>query len=234
MTTITEVYHAFADSVHRILNRDWRPATEGQANDFCSLAIAGESLRRKCEAYYEEEDGPQPYAFETLAIYDKFLANYTGETPAEHLEVDMNEVLAELTAYASIKPSERPKDDIDLSSGVLLLHELEQILMIAAACWRARRALEEQVVIKMSVDAWAHVRHLSPYLQDLSQYAEDYELMNGDDPYFISLYNFWKELADFAPSSLAMANMIRQLARRERIIEKVMKRWEERDKKDKP
>lgn len=223
MTTANDVYKAFADSVIRIMDdpeREWRKPGQGQVNDFCGLAIAGESLRRLCQGHFEEDDGPQPYAFETLDKYDQFLSKYEGETPTT-LEDDLESVLLDLRVYAGLSAAAK-RDEFAYSDACNHLEELEQILMLAVASWRARRALDEHVVLRMGNRAREAIFEMEERLTNLAEFAWRRELNYGSDPNFIGLYDFWDQLSWYAPSHLEIMSVVRDAARKERIIEKVM------------
>ena len=219
------VYDAFADSVNRIMegpDREWRKPGQGQMNDFVSLAVAGECLRRLCQAHLEEDDGPQPYAFETLEKYDTFLSKYQGEYPY-HVVDDFKEVLADLTRYG-----EQPREERDYEQGCQLLMELEQVLMIMVAGWRARRALDEQVVINCANQACTHIDSIANTLSDLYEFADDHESLNGSDPNFLNLYGFWENLADLAPSRRRFEQAVREAIKKEKRIEDAVARLDKK------
>lgn len=222
MITRTDIYNAFADSVLRIMEdpeRPWRKPGEGQANDFCALGVAGENLRRLIEGHFEEDDGRiPPRAVETLEKYDRFLSKYEGDVPTS-LEDDLESILLDLRAYAKLTGQDR-KDCYE--QACCWLDEMEQVLMIAAAAWRGRRAIDESVVLRMGNRACEAISEIEVEIRDLADFAWDREMPFGSDPNFIGLYAFWDQIHWYSKANMTVAKVVRDAARREKLIEQVV------------
>jgi len=195
---MTKALQLFADNTQRILDRG-----PDCANDIVSLTIAGESLRRIVELLPEHERDNPPAA---LVAYDTFLTSYTGDVP-EGLGETLASVLFDLDAYAHSSRLFR-----DWEHGTELLEDIDEVLSTAVGLVRMGRkdqAWLEDIAEKTTLV----VAHLMPQLCDLLQFAEDHELIYGDDPEHVSLYGFWDALAWCAPTRIQFELAIRQWAR---------------------
>jgi hypothetical protein len=195
----------FAENVQEVLDR--KPESE---NDFVSLAVAGEQLRRS-QLIAEETS---VMAARVLERYDDFLSRYRGQVPAG-LERDLSGALVELEVYARA-----PSWGRDAGDGEEILMGIEQVLSVAAAARRIGRQPEEELK-RLASMARDRIADLTPELQDLWQFAEDRLLTFAPDPDCPELFDWWEELAQFSPSRVEL-----QVALKNRLVlEKAVERY---------
>jgi hypothetical protein len=194
----------FARAVDQML--DEAPAS---ANDLVSLAISGEQLRRGSALAESVSDE----ARRSLERYDAFLEIANNlDWPAE-LSVDLSGALEDLRAYAGEKRRLR-----DIERGEQYLVDVDHVLSIAAAETRAgHRSLEQ--LADLAAPARPDLAALAPELLDLAQVAEDRRLLFGRDPDYIDLFDFYEELARFAPSRVALESAVVRKATKQRLID---------------
>jgi len=201
----------FATTVREILDRQSR-----RHNDFVSLAISGEQLRRACETGV-----PSDEARSTLAGYDQALAAGGYETPTlEELRDAIDDQLGELERYAASSPAER-----DPADGEDILLAIDEALCIAAAGVRAG-AVEASSVAALAAGLTDRVREVAHRCTELAQVAEDRQLLFGLDPRMPTLFDWWEPLAELAPSRLALRATVTEHMRRERLIERALSSYE--------
>jgi hypothetical protein len=199
----------FAASVARVLDRPSR-----EPNDFVSLAISGEQLRRACAV-----GEPSGAAQEMLGRYDHELSTFPAPS-REDLKAGISEVVAELERYAASLRASRAEE-----IGVAALLRLDELLSVGAAEVRAG-LLPEDDVISLASGVKELLRRIAPMCNELAQFAEDRQLLFGDDTRLPQLYEWWEQLARLAPSRLALQRTVGAAARRERRIAKAVADFE--------
>jgi hypothetical protein len=127
--------------------------------------------------------------------------------------VDLSGALEDLRAYAGEKRRLR-----DIERGEQYLVDVDHVLSIAAAETRAgHRSLEQ--LADLAAPARPDLAALAPELLDLAQVAEDRRLLFGRDPDYIDLFDFYEELARFAPSRVALESAVVRKATKQRLID---------------
>jgi hypothetical protein len=201
---------SFTELLKEILARDVE-----DANDFTSLAVTGEELRRAIAL----ADAPPESAVQTLAEYDARLADL-GHLVPENLEQDLAWTFDELEEYGRTPTRER-----DFDFGEDLLCGVDEVLSVAAAAERAGRMTADEVV---SLERTAHERAaaVAPSLADLWNAAEERSVALGSDERFPGLYSWIERIAEL--SSLRAEEMaiaaLRPSSERQRIIETAVDR----------
>jgi len=180
-------------------------------DDFVSVAIAGEALRRSILLWEPcEKSGA------ALEVYDEYLADYQGTLPSG-VEAALKGVLEDFGGYLRLEQAER-----SFLEGELLLSELDQVMSVVVAMARVhdRRSLELVIDLE-GLETWR-------LGDELAQFAEDHELVYAPDPDFPEAFGWWEELAWRAPSRKALVAVVRSEARRKRILEQAMAHFDEK------
>jgi hypothetical protein len=193
-------------------------------NDFVSLVISGERLRRT--AAKKEMSSP------ALDNYDAFVRSYKGEAPTpDELTNSMVEVFIELRALSV-------SVDRDWEKGVAILDNIDDVVALATALVRSGHT-EAGWLFDLCHRTWVSLHRMSTELADFSShafdhiriYAEDNEWQSkrGDDSskrQFGNVYSFWDALAMRHPDWDEFEKA-RRAAKREFIIAREIKRYEE-------
>ncbi len=192
----------YAESTRRILKDG-----VSEANDFVSLAIAGEQLRRASNV-----GDPSTDAMSALMEYESFLKSYEGDIPGE-LDETVQESLAELHDYSRAATSQR-----EISRGQELLLELDELMSVVTAGARAS-LYEEQSPNTLGELAMSKLAKIAGSLSELGQFAEDREILFGSDSDFPMAFAWWDVVAGLAPSRMALQATVNATARKERIVQ---------------
>jgi len=198
---MTNYIDNYAESTRQILKDGI-----GEQDDFVSLAIAGEQLRRAASV-----GEPSPQALDLLHEYQLFLAAYEGEV-LDDLAGLVRESLGDLQAYCN-QLSER-----NIARGEELLTELDELVSLAVAGARAG-IVEISTPEELGDLILSSLSELSSSLCGLGQFAEDREILFGADLEFPKAFAWWDTIAQLAPSRIALRVTVNAAARKERIIE---------------
>ncbi len=162
----------------------------GDANDFVSLAVTGETLRRAYAACDEE----LPAVERALAAYDAALPGWGAAAPT-----DLREELSEAL--------ERLRDSIDddepTATASELVGQVDELIQVAAAAARAG-TVAAGLPDELGEIARAEVRSVAARAPHLWQAAEDRAAWLGADAQ-AGPYAWIDELACLAPTRLALA-----------------------------
>jgi hypothetical protein len=175
-------------------------------NDFVSLVTAGERLRR---AVVLADDKASFEDLSVLADYDGALVKHAALAPAG-LAADLEAALVDLLVYSTEPVWKRAAQRAEAES---ILCDIDEVLCVAVACHRVG-CLTARELADLRTTARDGVGDLVPKLQDLWQFAEDWELTHGPDPDFPNVYHFWEELARFAPTRIELAVALQHRSRR--------------------
>jgi hypothetical protein len=199
----------FAGSVARVLERPSR-----EPNDFVSLAISGEQLRRACSV-----GDPNAAALAMVDRYERELSTFSVPT-RDDLKAGISEAIADLEQYAASSSAAR-----NVESGEAALLRLDELLSIGAAEVHGG-FLPESELSSLATGLKELLRRIAPQCNELAQFAEDRQLLFGDDARLPHLYEWWEQLARLAPSRLALQATVAAAARRERRIAKAVADFE--------
>ncbi len=199
----------YAESVRQILSEGVR-----EANDFTSLAIAGEQLRRASSVADVSTD-----AANALKEYETFLASYSGHGPGELAEI-VEDSLAGLQDYASASTRAR-----DVARGKELLVELDELMSVCVAGARAK-LYSPRSPVELGALAQTRVSSIAGALSALAQFAEDREILFGPDSEYPEAFAWWDGVAELAPSRVTFRSTVNAVARKERVLQSAIANFE--------
>ncbi len=162
-------------------------------DDFATLAITGEQLRRALLL----ASADHPRAHDALARYDALLTDHEGPVTSGLAE-SLDAALAELKAQA-FAPGHR-KDPEAAEEGAMWV---EEVLCVAAARHRAGQMSAERLGA-LARKAQDGVGGLAARLYDLWELADDRSLAFAQDPDFPGLFSWWENLAALSEARLEL------------------------------
>lgn len=169
---------------HELLEEQLGHALETE-NDFVSLALTGEELRRLAVGAVAGEDSGARVA---LASYEDRLRSEPGRVPAG-LDRDLSSALDALDAVAR-KPASAREEARTLE----VLQGIDEVLCVASAAWRAG-GVGEQELSRMASLASDRVSALASSLPEAWNFAADWQSIHGIPPGDLDAFRFWDSLA---------------------------------------
>lgn len=177
----------YASLLREILQRQ-----PGDPNDFVSLAVTGETLRRALAA----ADEPVEEARAALDAYDAALPAWKDDVPTD-IPSELDEALEELRACAESLAEDLP------ASFPALVGRVDELLAVAVAGVRAG-ALEQRVADELAQRARDEVGRYAANAPALWQPTEDRSAWLGTDPDYPGAYRWLEELARYSASRRAL------------------------------
>lgn len=156
-------------------------------NDFVSLTVTGEELRRALQI----AEAPPEESVRALEAYEEQLPALAAFAP-DGLEDDLAGVMTDLEAYGRVPLSQRDPDE-----GDDLVRGVDEVLYVAAATARCGK-LSDEAVVAMGEEARERTARVAPKLVHLWDLAEERSVCLGPDPRFPRLFDWIEELAELS------------------------------------